>query len=206
MYLARLRLNPRSGCVRRDLGNPYDMHRTLTRAFAGRDGHVLPRFLWRLHVDASWAQPEILVQSACEGNWSELESTPEYLMCPAENKQVPVDTWLYKERPFRFRLRANPTVFRSGKRLGLIGEDAQVSWLRQRSARHGFQVESVLVTGTEVMKAFKGGKRVTLRTATFDGLLLCTDVEMLRDALVQGVGRGKAFGLGLLSLAPIHLR
>jgi len=40
--------------------------------------------------------------------------------------------------------------------------------------------------------------------AMFEGVLTCTDAELLRQAVVNGIGRGKAFGMGLLSLAVIR--
>ena len=36
----------------------------------------------------------------------------------------------------------------------------------------------------------------------FNGLLVCTDPDGLRTALLTGIGSAKAFGFGLLSLAP----
>ena len=40
--------------------------------------------------------------------------------------------------------------------------------------------------------------------AQFDGTLTCADAEKLREAVVNGIGRGKAFGMGLLSLATLQ--
>lgn len=45
----------------------------------------------------------------------------------------------------------------------------------------------------------KQGKR--FNAAMFEGLLTCTDPTTLREAVMNGIGRGKAFGMGLLSLA-----
>lgn len=39
--------------------------------------------------------------------------------------------------------------------------------------------------------------------AMFEGLLTCTDPVLLRGAVINGIGRGKAFGMGLLSLAVL---
>lgn len=36
----------------------------------------------------------------------------------------------------------------------------------------------------------------------FEGLLVCTDQDRLRSAIIDGVGHSKAFGFGLLSIAP----
>lgn len=38
----------------------------------------------------------------------------------------------------------------------------------------------------------------------FEGLLTCVDPERLHTAVLNGIGRGKAFGMGLLSLATLR--
>lgn len=48
----------------------------------------------------------------------------------------------------------------------------------------------------------RGGSKVTLRLAQFDGLLQVTDAQRLREALVAGMGRAKAYGCGLMTLRP----
>lgn len=40
--------------------------------------------------------------------------------------------------------------------------------------------------------------------AMFEGLLTCTDPTQLREAVINGISRGKAFGMGLLSLAVVR--
>ncbi|MEU1126066.1 type I-E CRISPR-associated protein Cas6/Cse3/CasE [Streptomyces sp. NPDC005899] len=44
---------------------------------------------------------------------------------------------------------------------------------------------------------------VSLVTVTFDGRLEVTDPELLRRTLRQGIGKAKAYGCGLLTLAPL---
>ncbi|PSL01016.1 CRISPR system Cascade subunit CasE [Murinocardiopsis flavida] len=46
--------------------------------------------------------------------------------------------------------------------------------------------------------------RVTLVTATFDGRLEVTDPAALRRTLTAGLGRAKAYGCGLMTLAPVE--
>ncbi|SFE15787.1 CRISPR system Cascade subunit CasE [Actinopolyspora alba] len=50
----------------------------------------------------------------------------------------------------------------------------------------------------------RGSKPVVLHTATFEGRLRVTSVELLRRALLYGVGPAKAYGCGLLTLAPLN--
>lgn len=44
---------------------------------------------------------------------------------------------------------------------------------------------------------------VSLVTVTFDGRLEVTDPVTLRRTLTQGIGKGKAYGCGLITLAPL---
>jgi CRISPR system Cascade subunit CasE len=46
-------------------------------------------------------------------------------------------------------------------------------------------------------------KPVTLVAVTFDGRLEVTDPAALRRTLTQGIGRAKAYGCGLITLAPL---
>ncbi|MDO0929777.1 MobF family relaxase [Streptomyces sp. TG1A-8] len=46
-------------------------------------------------------------------------------------------------------------------------------------------------------------KPVTVVTVTFEGRLEVTDPDALRRALTQGIGRARAYGCGLLTLAPL---
>jgi CRISPR system Cascade subunit CasE len=48
------------------------------------------------------------------------------------------------------------------------------------------------------------GQQVILQTATFEGIVRVTDPEAARRSLLTGVGAGKAYGLGLITLAPPH--
>lgn len=48
----------------------------------------------------------------------------------------------------------------------------------------------------------RGGPLLSLDVATFQGVLTVTDAELFRGSLLQGLGRAKAYGCGLLTLAP----
>ena len=56
----------------------------------------------------------------------------------------------------RFRLRANPTVTRAGKRHGLTSQGAQLAWLQRQGERGGFQLVSC---GVSVVWAGEGQER-----------------------------------------------
>lgn len=52
-------------------------------------------------------------------------------------------------------------------------------------------------------KRSRQGKPVTVVTVTFDGRLEITDPDAMRRTLTQGIGRARAYGCGLLTLAPL---
>ena len=45
---------------------------------------------------------------------------------------------------------------------------------------------------------------MTHSSVLFDGLLRVTDTDAFLRTLVRGIGPGKAFGFGLLSVAPVR--
>ena len=202
MYLTRLTLDPRSAKARRDLADAYEMHRTLSRAFVADEHSVPARFLWRLEAGSNaWATPTVLVQSAQAGNWSAVQDQPNYLQGEVESKSLDFQSWVRDDARYRFRLQANPTVTRQGKRYGLAGEEQQLDWLTRQGERHGFVVEAALVTASDVLSSRKGDNRISLQRACFEGRLRVSEPAAFRSALEQGIGPGKAFGCGLLSLA-----
>ncbi|WP_140724754.1 MULTISPECIES: type I-E CRISPR-associated protein Cas6/Cse3/CasE [Gammaproteobacteria] len=203
MHLTRLRLDPFAPRARRDLADPYEMHRSLVRAFVVDETQTPPRFLWRLETQAAWSDPQLIVQSSRPGNWRYLDDSAGYLKEPVETKAVTIEDLLRVDARYRFRLLANPTVAREGKRYGLSSEEAQLAWLSRQGERVGFRVEMALVAASDVLTSRKGATRIHLRRALFEGILRASDVAALGNALQAGIGPGKAFGCGLLSLARI---
>lgn len=199
MHLARLTLDLRNAGVRRDLADVYDMHRSLTRAFVQSEDEEPPRFLWRLEPESAWREPALLVQSLVEADWS-VFSTPGYLKKPPESKTIDPKALIDPNRRYRFRLFANPTVTQQGKRYGLRTEEEQTAWLERKGGTCGFKVETALVTSSDVVHA--RGNDICLQQACFEGVLRAADEQALQNAIEQGIGPGKAFGFGLLSLSP----
>ncbi len=202
MYLTRLRLEPRSAQARRDLSDAYQMHKTLARAFAA-DEHSRPaRFLWRLEASGQdWSSPVVLVQAAGAANWQPLLELPQYLKGQPETRLVRPEQLVQAQADYRFRLQANPTVTRDGKRYGLATEDEQLAWLSRQGNKHGFEVRAALVGTTDMARMRKGNQSMQIRRACFDGMLQVREPLPLIEALEAGIGPAKAFGCGLLSLA-----
>lgn len=102
-----------------------------------------------------------------------------------------------------------------GKRVELRREDDQMRWLAERGKAAGFALVTtrLMPTDRDVPAAsvipggvLKGknprGQPLTFGAALFEGVLEVTDATRFRDALATGIGPGKAYGFGLLSIAP----
>ncbi|BBF86001.1 CRISPR-associated protein, Cse3 family [Aquitalea magnusonii] len=201
MYLSRLKLDSRMATVRRDLASAYDMHRTLSRAFAASDDAQPSRFLWRLDsVDALQGEAVVLIQSEEAGRWQQL---PAGYVQDSASKQLDLSVLLQDQRHYRFRLLANPTVSRAGKRYGLVKEEEQLAWLQRQLQKAGCVVHSVLRTRSERWSMRRKGQLVTVQAAGFEGVLAVEQSALLQAAIGQGIGHAKALGLGMLSLAPL---
>lgn len=231
MYLSRLILNTRNGTVRRELGDVQAVHRRLLTTFPARrtdEPGARAQFglLYRLDERATGA-PQVLMQSREAPDCGVL---PEgYLLSVPDNPGCrSVDNFYAAIAPgmlLRFRLRANPTrrVFRlrenedprwRGKRVEVRGEEDWLSWLCKKGETHGFTLPTsrhpaalpdVRMADEGKLKGNRagpnGGSQMTLAGVLFDGHLVVSDAERFRETLRQGIGSGKAYGFGLLSVA-----
>ena len=204
MYLSKLILNPASRRVRTEIGRLYELHRTLMQAFPSAEEGP-GRVLFRLDISKESNTLTLLVQSEKEPDWRSLENEGNFLLERAQSK--PFSPVFRSGQPCRFRLRANPTVKRQGKRLGIVKEDEQLAWLHRKGAAGGFEPVSVVVSPERKMQdkmtdRAKTPHNLTLIAVRFDGLLSVTNPAKFCQTLANGIGSGKGFGFGLLSVAP----
>lgn len=210
MYLTKFELNVARRGARALLGSPQSMHAAVLAGFPhGEAGRVLWR-VDKLHGASclyilSPGRPDLthLVEQA---GWPTTHGwrTREY---------APLLERLEPGGAFGFRLTANPTRSTRVKeghrsqRVGHVTAEQQLGWLVSRAERLGFDVGSEEAPTARVIErgvlAFgRRGERVTLATAVFEGSLVVRDAPALRSAITTGIGPAKAYGCGLLTLAP----
>ena len=209
MYLTRLILNPRHRRVQKEISDPYQMHRSIMRAFPEHLDTEKERVLFR--VDASRGGPPLLlVQSLAAPDWSWLvhdDGARGYLL-PGDEPNPWVKDFqieLKSGQVLAFRLRANPTVKRKGKRLGLYRDEKQMDWLTRKAEQGGFRLLSATTRNEKVLGGVihRNSREEHLRVLSvqFEGLLQVVDAQRLRRTVEKGIGSGKGLGFGLLSLA-----
>lgn len=204
MYLSRVELDPRNRETLRALGAPRRLHGAIESAFTG----PRTRRLWRLDrlngrlwlLILSEEIPELSHLIAQFGVEQGIAETRDY--APLLERIVDGSSW-------RFRLAANPIKnVKVANGRGVVRNhvtvEQQERWLAERAPRHGFVLESeafrVVDSRWQIFMKKSDGNRVRIHAVTFEGTLRVTDTALFREALTHGIGRGKAYGLGLLTL------
>jgi CRISPR system Cascade subunit CasE len=188
------------------LRDTYDWHQAVWRAFPGRDGQKRD-FLTRL--DERDEGFRLLIVSPNE------PTRPDW--CPPDAWQTRSVSQSYFNRSrYAFQLCANPTKkitkldadgnkSKNGKRVPLSTREELVAWMRRKSEQGGFSVdEQMLRTIPRGREYFtKVGAHGLHSAVEFRGVLAVTDQAKFHEAFTRGLGSAKAFGFGLLVIAPI---
>ncbi|MFF1497208.1 type I-E CRISPR-associated protein Cas6/Cse3/CasE [Streptomyces sp. NPDC058304] len=205
--LARIRLNLHSRAVNRDLRDATEMHRTLMKLVPdglGDSARMRSGLLYRL--DATENATTLLVQASAALTADRL---------PADYGEIevkdlgPMFEALRPGLGVRYRIAVNPAkrerlpVEEKNKRgsvVPLSGPDADQWWTR-RATEAGLQLKTLLPTPLDPARR-RGGPPLRHSLVRYDGTASVTDPLALTTALLSGIGRGKPYGAGLLTLAP----
>ncbi len=206
MYLTRLHLDPCSRKTILALNNFNFFHGAIERSRVGEKS----RILWR--IDSVNGQYYLLILSQERLETKRLEQQFGFLDEPAQAKEYDlIFTYLLPGSKWRFRLCANPTRSVSngsrGKITAHVSQFYELDWLKQKGLAHGFSIDEEVtqVTGSRWVNFKKKTKdEVSIKQVAFEGVLTVEDPDVFRQALCDGVGRGKAYGMGLLTIAPIR--
>jgi CRISPR system Cascade subunit CasE len=185
--------------------------------------------LFRIDIDRRTGKVVLLVQSSLQPDWSKLppdylldaHGETDNPACKSIDETYGA---LQMGTRLRFRLRANPTRKietksapdgrkRNGKRVELYKEEDQIAWLQRKAENAGFRLLGVRINPDALnlraapenkasgQRNHKGQKQgLTFGSVLFEGELAITDMEKFQAALASGIGPGKAYGFGLLSI------
>ena len=210
-WLTKLVLNPAHREVRDALRDVNTMHQTLTKivcpADFGPGSRAAAGMLYR--IDQTAAGITILLQSRMTLDPARL---PPGFAHAGSRDLAPLLACFSEGMRVRYRMVANAT--KSDKPIGtktrgvlrpLSGTDA-VAWWDRKAPDAGLTLESEAAGDTLKLTGFRPrDKRKIVITATlFEGTARIDSVPSLHAAILTGVGRGRAYGCGLLSIAPLQ--
>lgn len=218
MYLTRFCINAQRRGARHLLASQQRMHAAVLAGFPPTMAGA--RMLWR--VDAGPHRTDLFVVSASRPDLTHLVEQAGWPTQPDQTWQTaayqPLLDRLAVGQRWAFRLTANPvrSVARGtdvrGQVKAHVTAAQQQDWLLRRAERLGFRIPDggtalpQLTVKDRRTARFErpraaAGRDVTVVMATYEGLLVVTDADALRRALCEGIGRAKAYGCGLLTLA-----
>ncbi|MGW1177417.1 type I-E CRISPR-associated protein Cas6/Cse3/CasE [Kitasatospora sp. NPDC002543] len=211
LWLTRIVPDPRSRDARRDTAGAVDLHHRMMSLFPDHVAEEEPRrrlgVLFRTESTAGGDQ--ILLQS---GQRPELDRLPTGYGQAVTKPLTPLLDALRPGLHIRYRIAANPIrrPTRATRELyglkavvPLLGAAADDWWARQAEAS-GLNIG---ILHSSPLEAAKGNRRSDQRPVKhdrvlFEGTAVITDADRLRTRLTEGIGKGKAYGCGLLSIAP----
>ncbi|MHB0979854.1 MAG: type I-E CRISPR-associated protein Cas6/Cse3/CasE [Thermoleophilia bacterium] len=231
MFLSRLMLDSRSPAVRRDLADRHGLHRSVMCAFPDVEGDEARGrlgVLFRIESGDGGRGLRLYVQSAEVPDWSRLSEG--YLLSVPENPACrPLEAayeCLKDGAVLSFTLAANPTrkvgtTLKSereaghkenGKRVPIRDPLQQVEWLVRKGEQGGFELlpserngsPDVALREEPMVRGRRSGTGLSLCCVVYRGHLRISNREAFMETLRGGVGPGKAYGLGLMLIAPAH--
>jgi CRISPR system Cascade subunit CasE len=222
-HLAQLRLNGRNSNVHHDLGDAGRLHRRVQSMFPDTTPRTVTSTLYRLERESSG--PVLLVQSMIPVNSRALPGN--YTTGIDHRDLAPLFEWITTGLTLRYRIDANPIKAprpadsrERGRRVPLIGDEA-VAWWERKAAAAGLLAQLILDTPQQPLIADRSTdedakpvpvkrsskkdderpSRARLGIVRFEGVATVADPDALRTAMAHGIGQGRAFGAGMLSIA-----
>lgn len=223
-WLTKIVPDLRDRGVRRRIGSAGELHGLLldlVRPALGPEDVPNPReragMLFR--VDHDHGGTQLLVQSRCDLDTGRLG--PGFTVIGRRDLSPLLDR-LEKGTLVRYRIAANPTrrlgrtdrerpqrtadggPLSSGEHTTALYGAAADAWWERKAAEHGLEVDGFTAHGLQDARDRRNGRRVRHAVVRFDGVARVEDPDAVRTAVRAGVGRGKSFGCGLLSLAVVE--
>lgn len=184
----------------------YDWHQRIWQAFGGRDGEAR-NFLVRIDRKEEAFRALVLSRTA--------PTRPDW--CPSDCFGTkPIPDAFFNHTAFAFSLLANPTKkirsnatgerTKNGRRVPITTREDLLAWLQRKAEAAGFafdpEATQTMPRGREYFH--KTGAHGTHTAVEFRGQLRVTDPVAFRVTVATGIGSAKAFGFGLLVLAPLN--
>ncbi|MFF0416408.1 type I-E CRISPR-associated protein Cas6/Cse3/CasE [Kitasatospora sp. NPDC004745] len=212
-HLTLLHLDPRSRDAATDLRDANRMHQRIMGMYPDTltSGDAARHSLGILHrVERTPQSTTVLVQSAMAADPTTL---PDRYATTQQRNLTPLLDWLADGRTIRYRIDGSPTRsvrdgtrddrgrLNRGKPAPLHGKDA-IDWWERKARTAGLELHETLDIPQEPATGYRATGPIRHTLTRFEGTAVVTNHHALRTAITDGIGRGLAYGAGLLSIAP----
>ena len=208
-YFTRIKLNKQRRESMMLLDSPYKIHAAVYAGFPNiqtdSNGHNADRILYRLDNNDN-NEYIIYVLSNDKPDYTGFIESYGWPRLDYDKQVQTMDfnkvlKSLHNGMKIAFTLKAN-TAFRAadtGRIVYISSIENKMNWLRKKfESCADYDDNNVIIIGTGVEHA-----KSDMNYAVFQGIMTITNVNDFRELMLNGIGRNKAFGMGLITIAPI---
>lgn len=215
MYLSRVEIDTNNRQKIKDLSHLGAYHNWVEQSFPAEiSNSQRNRHLWRIDVLAGKQYLLVLSQEKPDLKRLETYGVKETAVAKSYDKFL---NNLVNDELLRFRLTANPThkVTQPGAKQGKVYPHVSIAqqqqWLLDRQKNLGFNIVKskssydydIRLVNRSWPVLYHKQHKIRLCQVSYEGLLKISDLEKFKYALTHGIGREKAYGMGLMTVIPI---
>ena len=205
-YISRVEIDTGNRRKIAELSHLGAYHNWVEKSFPGEFvAEERSRKLWR--IDHLNRRSYLLIVSQREPDITQLEAYG----VPGTGQCKIYDVFLHsliQGQKMTFRLTANPVI--AVKQDGQRGKvyphtivEKQMEYFEKRAERLGFSLVGhdyqIVQRDFPILKK-KGGKRIRIARAVYEGSLIIENIEIFRKTLTEGFGKEKAYGFGMMTV------
>jgi CRISPR system Cascade subunit CasE len=209
VWLTRIVLDTRNRAVRADLRDAVKLHKRVMMLVPddlGAQARANTGILFRL--EEGRAAASLLVQAKHRPDPTRL---PSGYGTAAVKALDPLLDGLSTGMPVHYRIAANPSkrlakadASHKAKQVIPLSGTAAEEWWARKAVESGLTLSTLLATAISPARGENGpGGPIRHSITRFDGIAVIANPDLVRTAILDGIGRGKSYGCGLLSLAPV---
>ncbi|KGF06499.1 type I-E CRISPR-associated protein Cas6/Cse3/CasE [Arcanobacterium sp. S3PF19] len=211
-YLSRVEIDYKKPKSQIDLKSVGAFHNWVEQSFPEEwENRERSRKLWR--VDVLRGKHYLLIVSDSTPDLRRLETYGVAGTASAKNYDKFLNS-LRNGMRMQFRVTLNPVVSISdtpdartsrGRVVPHVTYAQQMNFLLDRAQKLGFSLNenefTVIERGYSLF--MKSVKPIRLSKAVYQGILTISDADVMRKTLVEGIGKKKAYGFGMMTVIPL---
>lgn len=211
-YLSRVEIDYKKPKSQIDLKSVGAFHNWVEQSFPEEWGNrERSRKLWR--VDVLRGKHYLLIVSDSKPDLRRLETYGVAGTASAKNYDKFLNSLINGMR-MQFRVTLNPVVSISdtpdartsrGRVVPHVTYAQQMNFLLDRAQKLGFSLNenefTIIERGYSLF--MKSVKPIRLSKAVYQGVLTISDADVMRKTLVEGIGKKKAYGFGMMTVIPL---
>lgn len=89
-------------------------------------------------------------------------------------------------------------IVKNKKKISLRDEQDKIDWFLRKSEHSGFRTHDFIFI--DEPKVYSKKNNIQFNSVVYQGILEVVDEDLFNKTLKKGIGKGKAYGFGMLSL------